>query len=115
MPSKARVVQTTSLDAYCKEHDLSPSFIKIDVEGGEYNILKGAMEVLSTYPVIAVELRSTDYDVLYAPAVTFLEQMGFHAFRIGENGGLSRLHDVAGHILHVTDASDNIIFRKALS
>jgi len=38
----------TTLDAFCRENDLAPDVIKIDVEGAELTVLEGARQVLST-------------------------------------------------------------------
>ena len=49
-------VETISLDDYCGRHRLAPSFIKIDVEGAELNVLKGGHKLLSLYrPVVVFE------------------------------------------------------------
>jgi|GEM_PF-527812 len=40
--------EQTSLDDFCLEHDIRPEVIKMDVEGAEYGVLKGAREVLRT-------------------------------------------------------------------
>ncbi|CAN5606996.1 hypothetical protein BH23BAC4_BH23BAC4_17900 [soil metagenome] len=49
-----RRVQVTHLDAWI-EH--SPTFLKIDVEGFETEVLKGARAVLETRPKLAIELH----------------------------------------------------------
>jgi FkbM family methyltransferase len=41
-------VQTTSIDEFCAQHQLAPSLIKIDVEGAELDVLKGARETISS-------------------------------------------------------------------
>lgn len=52
-------VTTTTIDAYCRENSLFPSFIKIDVEGCEQNVIEGAIEVLKTIkPVLLVEIEA---------------------------------------------------------
>ena len=57
-----------TLDNFCKENDLKPQLIKIDTEGAEVGILKGAIETLrahqptiylSVHPRHIVELGST--------------------------------------------------------
>jgi FkbM family methyltransferase len=112
LPSKSKVVSTTSLDEYCKEYQITPVFLKLDVEGGEYNILKGALTILDEVKSIAIELRKRDYPVLYAPAVALLEQMGFIAFQIEDDGTLKHLPDVGAYIESLADESDNVVFRR---
>ena len=49
-------VQVTTIDAYAREHDLpSVDFIKMDVEGAELDILKGAKTSIARYkPILAL-------------------------------------------------------------
>lgn len=40
-------VATTSIDAFCRERNLRPDFIKVDVEGAELDVLKGARDTIA--------------------------------------------------------------------
>jgi FkbM family methyltransferase len=40
-------VATTSIDAFCRERNLRPDFIKVDVEGAELDVLKGARDAIA--------------------------------------------------------------------
>jgi len=49
-------VGATTLDAYCLERGLRPSFIKLDAEGAEYDVLLGALSVMRWRPGLSVEV-----------------------------------------------------------
>ena len=72
---------TKTLDQVVKEHGFPPpDLIKIDVQGCEVDILKGATETLKTVKDIIVELQHTEYNQ-GAPQVQhslpFIESLGF--------------------------------------
>ncbi|MEO6728482.1 MAG: FkbM family methyltransferase [Candidatus Dojkabacteria bacterium] len=48
--------ETNTIDDYCKLHQLTPDFLKIDVEGNELEVLKGGLNILKTLkPKILIE------------------------------------------------------------
>lgn len=54
----AETVTTVRLDDYLSHHSLpTPSWVKIDVEGAEINVLKGAPQLLASSAVIVCELH----------------------------------------------------------
>lgn len=52
-----RVVEQTTLDRLCADRNFWPDVVKIDVEGMEGRVLRGAAEVLRRRPVIHLELH----------------------------------------------------------
>lgn len=51
-------VKCTTLDHYCKTHNLNPDLIKIDVEGAEMHVIKGAEKTLLKYqPAVIMEFH----------------------------------------------------------
>jgi FkbM family methyltransferase len=53
------VVDTETLDAYCKRKDIKPDFLKIDVEGNELRVLQGGAVTLKNHkPKIIVEIEA---------------------------------------------------------
>jgi FkbM family methyltransferase len=52
-----RIVEQTTLDRLCAARDFWPDVVKIDVEGMEGRVLRGAAEVLRRRPVIHLELH----------------------------------------------------------
>jgi FkbM family methyltransferase len=51
-------VESVSLDDLAAELGIKPNFIKIDVEGFEYQILKGAQNTLAMTPAVFVEVHT---------------------------------------------------------
>jgi FkbM family methyltransferase len=57
-------VQTTSLDQFCQARSVFPDFIKIDVEGTEYDVLIGGRETIGkSRPTMLIELHHFDGDM----------------------------------------------------
>jgi len=71
-------VDTVTLDDVVPEHGLRPAVVKIDVEGGELDVLRGAVRVIAdARPVLLVEVsEGTGRDV---------ERLldGYRSFRVG--------------------------------
>ena len=92
-------VRVTTLDSYLRQNSVgSVDFIKIDVEGGELDVFKGAVDLLrqQTRPVILCELedvRTAAWGYKAKEAATFVESFGFRWFRPLLSGGLASLGD----------------------
>lgn len=67
-----RQVRTVTLDSYAQSHGRFPDFIKIDVEGAELAVLRGATKVLANANAIMVEV-ARDKDAVFH----LLTQAGF--------------------------------------
>jgi len=51
------IVETKTIDRFCKNHNLKPDFIKLDIEGSESRAILGAKKIISKYkPIIAMEI-----------------------------------------------------------
>lgn len=79
-----RKIPGIPLDSLCKDKKLEPPYLlKIDVDGTEVDVLKGAVETLksSEYVIIEVTLLRQMYDVM-----KFMESQGFVAYDMVELG-----------------------------
>lgn len=66
-------VPVTTIDRFCIEHGIAPSFIKIDVEGTEPHVIRGAMETIRRHrPVIIFEFHEKHWWFGYEAAFTAL-------------------------------------------
>ncbi len=55
-------VPAISLDEHCLTRNIKPTYIKLDVEGAEFEVLKGAEQILKFYkPVIILEVLQEFY------------------------------------------------------
>lgn len=68
-----RRVNTTTLDAYAISHGVWPHFLKIDVEGAELAVLRGASRVLNNARSVMIEVTRNQFEVF-----NLLETNGFH-------------------------------------
>lgn len=68
-------VVTTTVDALCKDLSISPSFIKIDVEGAELSVLKGAKKTLEFVDSLMVEVSRNHKEIF-----KILHEYGFRAY-----------------------------------
>jgi FkbM family methyltransferase len=45
---RLRAVDVVTLDQVCSQHQMTPSFIRMDVQGAEWSVLEGTRELIST-------------------------------------------------------------------
>ena len=65
-------VEVITLDDYCTSENIKPDFIKIDVEGFEYNVLLGMKNVIHSHPHIMIEVQKYHEEIY-----NFFEQNGY--------------------------------------
>ncbi len=75
-------VHTTKIDDFCNYSGITPDVIKIDVEGAELHVLKGAQQILhKSKPKIFLSIHS---EKLEKECTEFLKNMGYHTELIDE-------------------------------
>jgi FkbM family methyltransferase len=93
---RARIrVPGITLDQYCQTHDTWPSLLKIDVEGAELLVLRGAADLLRRPPGSAPAIIFECVNFTYVrfgydreTVVTYLNSFGYEVFRMAEDGAL---------------------------
>lgn len=101
-------VRTVRLDDYCA--GLVPSFIKIDAEGAEHLVVRGAASMLkSATPIVFLEIRKGVDEKPYRDAVGLLERLGYHPHRLTPDGSLERADAV---FIGVSRGFENLAFLK---
>lgn len=90
-------VETVSLDEWCRQNQLYPNFVKLDVEGHELSVLRGARESLIHCQAIQFEFGGCNIDSrsFFQDFWYFLRGYGFDFFRMSPKG-----------LLHIKDYSE---------
>ena len=106
--SDSVTVQTTTMDEYAKSKDIDTiSFIKIDVDGFELQVLKGAKETLQAFrPVLLIEISDSDL----ADVSEFLTGMGYGSPEFEHRGK----RYLGSHTYEVAHRHDKARFRNFL-
>lgn len=106
-------VQTTSLDRFCADNSINKiDLLKIDVQGHEYAVLRGAEQLISSGQIstIFMELNWADRSQPYCPAtqsVQFLKRFDYLFSKPGkqlnwqpEGGWMRKMTDIVAQRAH---------------
>lgn len=104
-------VETVTLDTYVRSSE-APTVLKIDVEGGEFSVLKGAESFLKTQnPIVTMEVWGGEDGLKFSePAVALLRSYGFTPYRICEDGDIERVENI--DFTTEQAAFTNYVFKK---
>lgn len=112
-------VETLALDDYCKEKNLYPDYVKIDIEGAEYVAVMGMKQLIQNrHPIFQIETHGTEIDAIGGSLfklLRFLEQSGYRLFNL-EKGVMTTAEEHAeayakrtGQLLATTDFREEIL------
>jgi len=105
-------IMADTLDNYCTS--IAPDFIKLDAEGSEMKILLGGLNMLREHsPTIAMEVLR-EVEEVGQSASKLLIELGYSAFRIEDNGELSKIlaEDLESEDIYRGEGFINILFKK---
>ncbi|GIW67091.1 MAG: hypothetical protein KatS3mg095_0989 [Candidatus Parcubacteria bacterium] len=105
-------IPSITLDKYIYEEKHNPpTFLKIDVEGAEFEVLKGAEKFFkNNSPMISLEVWGKDNNgEISMRAVNLLRDWGYKSYFITKDGELEQKE---GDLSLITNGFDNFIFLK---
>ena len=107
-------VEAVSLSNFLSSSKIEPRFIKIDVEGAEYQIIQGLEKYLRAEPrkiFIAMEyLCKARNNRAHQKAVNLMKQCGFQTHIISEKGYLEPCENADAFLEKTGSESDNVVF-----
>ena len=88
--NESHIVRITTMDNWVFEKKINKiNLIKIDVEGYEFNVLKGGLNTLQKFkPILFIEVDDNNLKLQYASAselIAFLEQLNYNIFNAETN------------------------------
>jgi FkbM family methyltransferase len=92
-------VGTTTVDAFCQRMHVSPAFMKIDVEGAELDVLRGARRTIAASPRLRVYVEMhprlwPEFNITHADVEAELQSQGLRAERLDGDPDLWNLEGV---------------------
>ena len=112
--NKSVSVNVSTVDIECQRLGLKPSFIKIDTEGNELAVLKGAIDTILRFkPVIQFEFGGSSIDsrTFFVDYWDFFNTIGYSVYRITPSGTkliaqYSERNEVFSHMNFIAKKTD---------
>lgn len=105
-------IQTTTINDIIDVQGFVPKIIKIDVEGAEYTVVKGA-SILANMTNVSIVLEYLTNDANnseYIAASQQLTDYGYQTHIIGDDGNLIKIDDVDAFLKAKKIDSENVVF-----
>lgn len=86
--SHSEVVPVVKLESWCSEMAVQPVVLKLDVEGHELAVLRGAGDILMSLKVVQFEFGGCNIDsrTYFQDFFYFFREAGFGLYRLGPKG-----------------------------
>lgn len=108
------LIESYTIDALIVRHNMIPTIIKVDVEGAEYRVIKGAMNLLNNHaPIIILEfIANSRSNENHLKAASLLHSWQYKSYSINTDGSLQLQIDLEAYLNLQKLDSDNIVFIK---
>ena len=113
-PPEKIEVSAARLDDVVARDSLQPAVIKIDVEGAELKVIRGAADTLRRLrPLVVMEYIAPDrHNTAHREATALLRQLGYASFALASDGQMEPCDDLDTYLAWHGLESANFAFRK---
>jgi hypothetical protein len=113
-PPEKISVPARRLDDIVQRENLQPAVIKIDVEGAELKVLRGAADTLRRLrPLVVMEYLAPDrHNTAHREAAALLRELGYASYAPAPDGQLEPCHDLDAYLARHDEVSANFAFLK---
>lgn len=107
-------VLATRLDDMVERDNLQPAIIKIDVEGAELKVIRGAAGILRHQrPLVVMEyLAPARHNTAHRQAAALLNELGYASYAPAPDGQLDPCADLDAYLVQYDIESANFVFLK---
>ena len=107
-------VLATRLDDVVERDNLQPAIIKIDVEGAELKVIRGAAGTLRHQrPLVVMEYLAPDrHNTAHRQAAALLNELGYASYAPAPDGQLDPCADLDAYMVQYGIESANFVFLK---
>ena len=107
-------VLATRLDDMVERDNLQPAIIKIDVEGAELKVIRGAAGILRHQrPLVVMEyLAPARHNTAHRQAAALLNELGYASYAPAPDGQLDPCTDLDAYLVQYDIESANFVFLK---
>ncbi len=112
-PTEVRV-RALTIEDIIKQYDIHPHIIKIDVEGAEYKVIRGATQYFTYHnPYFVMEyLAESRSNEAHQKAVKLMRSLDYTTFIIAQDGVLEEVEDIDSLMMINNLDSENVVFKK---
>jgi FkbM family methyltransferase len=106
-------IKSTTIDQIIAENDFVPNIIKIDVEGGEYEVISGGLNFFNQHrPMVVMEyIESTRTNLSHKKAVELMRSIGYKSYIFSQKATLEEVNDIDNYLASENMDSENVVFK----